>query len=286
LRPHNFCDILPKLPKGNMSLIREERLQPVQHFNMHDDPLTNIETLHLLIWDQGLCIAGYGLDGDILTTKVYTFAKDDVHAIESVFMNEPLVAGPQPVTHVWIAESRSILIPQHLFSEDAAKIWIEKFHFIAPNESIKTTTVKQPNAISIAYPVSNDLITSLKINFPEAKIESFSGMVLQQSVLADSNTVDIAFMNETAALTVYQKGKLISHQITSVEDVNNLIYKIASICQDYKIGQEDLKVSISGFCVSEQTCNELKAFYPKMTIPGSEQFSSFTLLSKLITCAS
>ncbi|KAA5536684.1 DUF3822 family protein [Taibaiella lutea] len=269
-----------------MSLIREERLQPVQHFNMHDDPLTNIETLHLLIWDQGLGIAGYGIDGNVLTTKVYTFAKDNIHAIESIFMNEPLVAGPQPVTHVWIAESRNILIPQHLFSEDAAKIWLEKFHFIAAGESIRTTTVKQPDALSIAYPVSNDLIALLNKNFPEAKIESFSGMVLQQGVLADSNTVDIVFMNETAALTIHQKGKLIAHQITSAEDIHNLVYKIASICQDYKIGQEDLKVSVSGFCVSEETCHELKAFYPKMSVPGSEQFSSFTLLSKLITCAS
>lgn len=268
-----------------MSLIREEKLQPVQHFNMHDDPLTNIETLHLLIWDRGLCIAGYGLNGNVLTTKVYTFPKGDIHAIESVFMNEPLVAGPQPVTHTWIAEARNMLIPQHLFHEDAAKVWLEKFHFIAPDESVKTTTVKQPDAISIAYPVSNDLIALLKKNFPEGKIESLSGMLLQQHVSADSNTADIVFMNETAALTIHQKGKLLSHQIIMVEDVNNLVYKIASICQDYQIAQEDLKVSISGCCIPEAYCNELKAFYPKMTIPGSEQFSSFTLLSKLIICA-
>lgn len=199
-------------------------------------------------------------------------------------MNEPLVAGPQPVTHIWIAESRHMLIPQHLFNEDAAALWLEKFHFIVPNESIQFTTVKQA-AISIAYPVSNDLIALLKKNFPEGKIESLSGMLIQQSAPTDGNTADIVFMNETVALTIHQKGKLISHQIITVEDIHNLIYKIASICQDYNIKQEDLKVSISGFCITEATSNELKAFYPKMTIPGSEQFSSFTLLSKLITCA-
>jgi len=268
-----------------MSLIREERLQPVQHFNMHDDPLTNIETLHVLIWDQGLSIAGYDADCNVLTAKVYTFAKGDSHAVVSIFMNEPLVAGPQPVTHIWIAESRNILIPQHLFHEDAAGLWLEKFHFIAPDEIIRTTTIKQP-ALSIAYPVSNDLIVLLQKNFPEGKIESLSGMLLQQNIAADSNAADIVFMNETAALTIYQKGKLIAHHIVTFEDINNLVYKIASICRDYSIKQEDLKVSISGFCIAESTANELKAFYPKMTIPGSEQFSSFTLLSKLITCAS
>lgn len=268
-----------------MSLIREEKLQPVQHFNMHDDPLTNIETLHLLIWEQGLCIAGYGLNGNVLTTKVYLFPKDDIHAIESIFMNEPLVAGPQPITHIWIAESRNMVIPQHLFNEEAAKIWLNKFHFITPDESIRTTTVKQPEALSIAYPVSNDLVTKLNAYFPEGKIDSISGMILQQSISTDSDTAEILFLNETVALTIRQKGKLISHQIGLMEDINNLIYKIASICQDYKIEQDDLKVSIAGLCVTDDVANVLKSFYPKMTVPGSEQFSSFTLLSKLIACA-
>lgn len=268
-----------------MSLIREEKLQPVQHFDMHDDPLTNIETLHLLIWGQGLSIAGYGSGGTVLTTKVYLFPKDDIHAVESIFINEPLVAGPQPITHIWIAESRNMVIPQHLFNEDAAKTWLNKFHFIAPNESVRTTTVKQPDAVSIAYPVSNDLVAILNKYFPEGKIASVSGMILQQNIPTDSDSAEILFLNETVALTIRRKGKLIAHQIGLMEDVHNLVYKIASICQDCKIEQDDLKVSIAGLCVTDNVANELRSFYPKMVVPGSEQFSSFTLLSKLIACA-
>jgi hypothetical protein len=268
-----------------MSLSKEERLHPVQHFNMHDDPLTNIEHLQLLIWEQGLCIAGYGLNGNVLTTKVYTFHKGDIHAVESIFMNEPLVAGPQPVTHIWIAEQRNMVIPQHLFQQEAGKTWLAKLHFITPAETVRTTTVRQPVPVSIVYPVSNDLALLLKKYFAEGKVETLSGMLLQQDFTADNDTADIVFLNETAALTLRQKGKLISHQIGLAEDINNLVYKIASICQDYKISQEELKVSISGLCITENTTQALKAFYPKMVIPGSEQFLSFTLLSKLISCA-
>lgn len=266
-----------------MSLIREERQQPVQHFNMHDDPLTNIETLHLLIWEQGLCIAGYGLNEHVLTTKVYVFPKGDTHAVESIFMNEPLVAGPQPVTHIWIADERNMLIPHHLFNEDAAAEWLAKFHFVTPTETVHATRLKQP--INIVYPMANDLSALLRKYFREAKVNALSGVLLQQEISTDSDTVDLVFLKETIALTLRQKGKLISHQIVVIEDINNLVYKIASISQDYKIVQEDLKVSVSGFCVDENCWNQLKAFYPKMTVPGSEQFSSFTLLSKLISCA-
>lgn len=267
-----------------MSLIKEEKPQPVQHFNMHDDPLTNIETLHLLIWEQGLCIAGYGLNGDVLTTKVYVFPKGNIHAIESIFINEPLVAGPQPVTHIWIAKNRNMIIPQHLFHEDAAAAWLAKFHHVAPDESIHCTSVKKTTPVSIAYPVPNNLIVLLKKYFVEGKINALSGMLLQQEASTENDTADIVFLNETMALTIRKKGKLISHQIGLTENIHNLIYKIASISQEYKITQEDLMVSISGFCIDENTTNELKAFYPKMVVPGSEQFSSFTLLSKLITC--
>jgi len=266
-----------------MSLIREEKLHPVQHFNMHDDPLTNIETLHLLIWPQGLCIAGYGLSGNILTTKVYTFAAHDIHAIESIFMNEPLVAGPQPVTHIWMAEERNMIIPQHLFNEEAAALWLDKFHHITAHETIHSTTLKQ--AVSIAYPVFNDLNTLLKKYFIEGKLNTLSGVLLQQEISYEHDVLDIVFLNETVAFTIRKKGKLIAHQIEKVTDINNLVYKIASISQDHKIVQDDLKVSVSGFCIKENIVNELKQFYPKMVVPGSEQFSSFTLLSKLISCA-
>lgn len=266
-----------------MSLMRDERQQPVQHFNMHDDPLTNIETLHLLIWEQGLCIAGYGPDESVLTTKVYVFPKGDIHAVESIFMNEPLVAGPQPITRAWIADERNMIVPQHLFNEEAAANWLNKFHFISYNESIQSTTLKQP--ISIAYPLSNDLSALLRKYFPEGKVNALSGVLLQQEISSENDTLELVFLKETIALTLRKKGKLITHQIEAYTDIHNLVYKVASISKDNEIAQEHLKVSVSGLCIDENSLNELKAFYPKMTVPGTAQFSSFTLLSKLITCA-
>jgi hypothetical protein len=266
-----------------MSLMRDERQQPVQHFNMHDDPLTNIETLHLLIWGQGLCIAGYGPDESVLTTKVYVFPKDDMHAVESIFMNEPLVAGPQPVTRIWIADERIMIVPQHLFNEEAAADWLDRFHFVSHNESIQSTTLKQP--ISIVYPISNDLSALLRKYFPDSKVNALSGVLLQQEISSENDTLELIFLKETIALTLRKKGKLISHQIEACTAIHNLVYKIASVSKDHEITQEHLKVAVSGLCIDENSINELRAFYPKMTVPGTAQFSSFTLLSKLIACA-
>jgi hypothetical protein len=269
-----------------MSLLKHEILQPVQHFNMHDDPLTNIETLHLIIWDEGLCVAGYDLQGNVLTAKVYRFSHRNIAAIESIFVNEPLVAGPQPVTHVWIAEERNLIVPQHLYTLEAAVQWIQQFHFIEAGETIHTTTVHQQLQATVAYPLQDKLHTLLQKYFVEGKIDAISGMILCQETFAGQDTADITFLDKKAVLTIRCKGKLITHQITEATNINNLVYKIASICQEYNIKQDELKVNLSGLCITTETITELKSFFPEMAVPGSEQFSSFILLSKLISCVS
>lgn len=269
-----------------MSLLKHEILQPVQHFNMHDDPLTNIETLHLVIWDKGLCVAGYDLQGNVLTSKVYSFSHWNIAAIESVFINEPLVAGPQPVTHIWIAEERSLIVPQHLYTLEAAMQWLLQFHFIEAGETIHATTVRQQLQATIVYPLQDKLHTLLQKYFAEGRIDAISGMILCQETLIGQDTADLTFLDKKAVLTIRSKGKLVSHQVTEATDINNLVYKIASICEEHNIKQDELKVSLSGFCITSETTAELRSFFLKMTVPGSEQFSSFTLLSKLISCVS
>lgn len=269
-----------------MSLLKHEILQPVQHFNMHDDPLTNIETLHLVIWDKGLCVAGYDPKGQVLTTKVYRFSTWDIAAIESVFINEPLVAGPQPVTHIWIAEERNLVIPQHLYTQEAGEEWLRKFQFIENGESIRATAIHQQLDATVVYPLLDKLQMLLQKYFSEGKTDTLSGMILCQELAPGQNTADLIFLDKKAVLTIGSKGKLATHQVVETGDIENLLYTIAAVCHEYHIPQEELKVSLSGLCITEETYTALKACFPKMAIPGSEQFSSFTLLSKLISCVS
>jgi hypothetical protein len=269
-----------------MSLIKHDILQPVRHFNMHDDPLTNIETLHIVLWDKGLCIAGYDQGGNVLTAKVYAYAHWDIAAIESVFINEPLVAGPQPVTHIWLADERTMIIPKHLYEQQAAGAWLRRFHFIEPGEQVRATEAGQGLAAVISYPVAEKLFLLTQKYFTEGKVEALSGIIPGQDTVHGKDSADLIFLGETVLLTVYKQGNLQLHQVTAAAPVNNLVYKIGSICRELGIPQEELQATVSGLCVAEELLTELKCFFPKAVIPGSEQFSSFTLLSKLISCAS
>ncbi|WP_118951199.1 DUF3822 family protein [Taibaiella helva] len=268
-----------------MSLIKQEILQPVRHFNMHDDPLTNIETLHLIVWDKGLCIAGYDANSNVLTAKVYHYAPWNMAAIESIFINEPLVAGPQPVTHIWIADERTIVIPRPLYEKEAAASWLRRFHFIEAGEHVHATPVAQVLAAVVSYPVQEKLAQLVQKYFAEGHIEALSGAILCQEP-TPQDYADLVFLDTVVLLSAGSKDKLLLHQVMEMSDVHNLLYRLALICQEHSLQQEELRVTVSGLCLSDTVLEELRQFFPRITVPGSEQFASFTLLSKLISCAS
>lgn len=265
--------------------MKHEILQPVRHFNMHDDPLTNIETLHLVLWKKGLCIAGFDSNKNVLTTKIYNAVNWDISVMESVFINEPLVAGPQHITHIWVAEERNMIVPVHLFEPSAAKQWLQTLHFVEEGESVIHTQISNAVNAHIAFPLQNKLIDMLYKYFGEGVVGALPAALLCQSQPVTGDSLDITVLDHTYIFSIFQKGKLLAHQVSDHIGFNDFIYKIASICHDNGIAQDQLKVSFSGCCITEQFIAELKSFFPKMSVPGSEQFSSFTFLSKLIACA-
>lgn len=269
-----------------MSFSKQEIPQPVRHFNMHDDPLTNIETLHLLLWNKGVCVAGYDTDGNVLTTKVYLHQPADVNAVEAVFVNEPMVAGPQPVTHIWLADERNMIVPGHLHEAATSESWLRRFHFIEADERVLSTRVREGTAATVVFPAAEKLLQICSKYFTEAKIDALSGMVLCQENNSEKDSLDLVLLDTTAIWTLRRKGALLLHQVSSAKDIHDLVYAIGVACQHHGIDVEELQAILSGLCIREEHSTVLKSFFPKITIPGSEQFSSFTLLSKLISCAS
>jgi hypothetical protein len=190
------------------------------------------------------------------------------------------------LTYIWIAEERNLTIPAHLYNAAAAEEWLRKFHFIETGETVHSTTISQHLQATVVYPLADKLQVLIRKYFAEGKTDAISGMLLCQESPVAQDTADITFLDKKVVLTIRSGSKLLNHQIAETGDINNLVYKIAAICREFGLKQDELRVSLSGLCITEETITELRSFFPKMNVPGSEQFSSFTLLSKLISCAS
>jgi len=265
--------------------MKQEILQPVRHYNLHQDPLNNIETIHLVMWNNGLCIAGFDAEQNLLVAKVYNSTNWNVQVVEAIFVNEPLVAGPQHVTHIWLAEPRQLIVPQHLYEPEAARQWLKELHFVEEGESILDATVFANLNASLVFSVQNKWIDMFYKFFAEAKISALSKTLLCQPVEEKENTIDIVVLDHTALISVYLQGKLLSHQVIDNVDVQNLVYKIASICKDNGIKQNELSATLSGLCVVDNMKEELRAYFPAMMVDDTDENSSLTFLRKMIACA-
>jgi hypothetical protein len=259
---------------------------PVRQFNMHDDPLTNIETIHLIIWTKGLCIAGFDANGELLTAKVYAHDDKGEQTIESVFINEPLVAGPQPVTHIWIADDRNILVPHKLFDANEAASWLKQFYFVEADENVRCSQLNGNIKAGIAFTSKGQTDELLDKYFKESRVGAVSETIISsQELKSATDAADITVLGDTIILSIFQGNQLLLHEVSQGKNIDDVVYTIASACLEYGIVQHKLRVSLSGLCIDADMIRSLSAYFPHMSVPGSEQYLSFTFLRKLIACA-
>lgn len=269
--------------------MKQEFLQPVWNYNTHEDPLTNIHTLHLVLWNKGLCIAGYDIERTVLSIKVFGFEKTwDTEQIEAIFVNEPLVAGPQPVTHIWIADERNFLIPDALFNQEAAAEWLQQFHFVETAESILYSTIQQPIMAQAAFPVNNKLGAIFNKYFQEAEVNAISAAAL---LVAAPGTrkyyADIICINKTLVLTIFEKGVLVNHQVSVYDSLEDILYKIGAVTAEQAPGSEEVDIHLSGYATTiREMGQELLTYFPHALVPGSEADASFLFLNRLLLCVS
>ncbi|PSK91920.1 DUF3822 family protein [Taibaiella chishuiensis] len=269
--------------------MKQEFLQPVWNYNTHTDPLTNIHTLHLVLWDKGLCIAGYDIACTPLSVKVFSFAKAwDTDQVEAIFVNEPLVAGPQPVTHIWIADERNFLVPEALFSTETAALWMQQFHFVESSESVLYSTVAAPLPARVAFPVSNKLGAMFNKYFQEAALNAVTGPALQAPAPnGQSYHADIICLAGTMILSMYHKGTLINHQVCTFDSVEDIVCKIGGATAGAVPKAEDVAVHLSGYAPAISAIgSELQAYFPHAHIPGADADASFLFLNRLLSCVS
>lgn len=270
-------------------MMKQEFLQPVWHYSTHSDPLTNIDNLHLVLWDKGLCITGYDITGTVLSVKVFAFGKPwDTDQVEAIFINEPLVAGPQPVTHIWIADERNFLVPDALFSPEAAPGWLQQFHFVEASESVLYSTVETPVQARVAFPVNNKLGAIFNKYFQEALLNAVTSPALQKTAVKERKFhADVICLAKTVILSMFKDGQLINHQVSSFDAVEDIVYKIGSAVTGPVPKAEDITVQLSGYTPDmPEMAKELQAYFPHAVVPATEAEASFIFLNRLLSCVS
>lgn len=260
-------------------------VSPQWTYSPDAEALTGMSTVQLLIWPQGICISGHGEDGTTMIARAFSFEQRMAGEImNAIFMNEPLLAGPQPINKIWIAESRTLLVPQALYDEAMAPGWLSAVHYIEADEHIQCTET-EGGSIYAVFPVKQNLYMALQQFFPEGRIGTFSNRVVNCERKTDMPfAADVIILGNMAMLSFEQHNNLLAQQFFAYEKIEDIIYRIAEVAAAYRYGMADTAVMLSGVLGDiPGISREISAFYPGTQLCDST--STLNFLTKLSLCA-
>jgi hypothetical protein len=262
-----------------------DNVSPQWAYNTEGDALSEIINVQLLLWSQGLCISGHDAQGNTLIAKAFAYeSRMADHVLNTVFMNEPLLAGPQPIHKIWIATDRNIIIPQHLYQQPLAEAWLPKVHFVETDEIILHQLLTTPNATAV-YPLKQNLQTAFEQFFPEANIHLFIHLNKDCGTNAKDFNAHLVLLGSTAILSIEHQGKLLAQQQFNYSSINDLAYQIGLAAQHHNVAQNEVGVFVSGILTDlTQASNELQTYFAHTQL--CDESEPLTFLTRLSQCVS
>jgi len=268
--------------------INTDEIEPVWRYESEENAITEIISLHLIIWQKGLSICGFSGEGLPLEIKTFLFRKDwDTETIEQIFINDPLFAGPEPFTHVWLAEQRNILIPDHFYDVDYSGEWIRKFHFLENDEIIFTGSMTPFLEARIIFPVREKLKALLTQYMEEAKINALSQVALSEAKPENASLIELINLPKVILLSLQHNGKFNLHQVSAYDNTEDIIYNIALILQEKDLNQDEVNIEFSGIAPFwNNILEEIPAYFNQMEIPADTTAVTLNFFKKLYICVS
>jgi|GEM_PF-818855 len=264
-----------------------DQFEPVWQYEAEENAITTILEMQLLLWQKGMCVAGYNAEGIPQKVKTFFFPKDwDLEFMEHIFVNDPLFAGEEPFTQIWLAEERIILVPEQLYVKDYADEWFRKFHFLDADELLFHDDLNPALDAQIIFPIPENLKELLHQYMKDAQLNALSKIALSLSSETQGNLIKIINLPKVVLLSLQENGKNILHQVCCYENAENIIYKIAVILQEKDLTQDEIKISISGIApFYNNILDELRNFFPIIDPFENTTAASLDFLKKLYLCA-
>lgn len=255
------------------------------YFAKVEDHLSLIKHVRMVIWSKGICLGGYDEHNRALTGKVFLWSDEwNTDRLTQIFENEPMVAGPQPITHIWISTEQQLQVPAPLFDLEKAGSWLQQFHFIEADYSIyENTPVKTKSAPRIVYAAPGNVLYKLDRFFPEARIDILSSALIHSLLQEQEDKLLLSLLNQTVSVTWVQQQQLKYFQLFPYQSCEDILYKLTQITQQLGADLQQLPVSYQGV-VPTEISRELPAYLKGAKIYDQEHLL-FTFLNQLAPCA-
>jgi len=259
-----------------------------------DDSLSGqVSQVIALLLPRGLLVAGFSLDGDLLTLHYTGYNNNrpiwELAFFEQLFAHEPLLANKANVKGVFILPDRQVIIPDELYDKTEAENWLRKIHFIERTDVIQHYAFAEAKAhYLIAVPVN---ITELiRINFNKATILPAS--VYQfRNIPTTGAVAQFLVSAEQIIATLHHNGKLLWHNVFDYNKAEDIAYPLMQVIDENLIPRYQVSVRCNGVSAAGHVViSNLSQYFPGITTGDGYGFTSgwegaISLAIQLFTCA-
>lgn len=263
-----------------------DTLIPYWSYSVEGYKPTDITGEELIIWKNGCCLFVYN-DTDILDAQVFvTDVAWGSSFFEKIFLNQAMGQHNQKIKKVWIADERSLIIPDKLYLGEASKLWLKRLHHIGAADEIFANPIPEIQT-HIVYAYDAGIAALMKKYFNHLEVMSLSRFSLSDLMQFDAsdNVASLILLQNTALLSVTNAGKLLAHQTFEFDTVEHIVYKIALIAEKNDFDPMMINFQVTGIIDAvEEFALDLRTFFTQANIITGDKGPILELLKQIKAC--
>lgn len=264
-----------------------DNLTPYWSYAVEGFNATDVVGEELIIWKNGCCVFLYN-DTDVLEAYVYTTTQSwDEAFFEKIFLHEAMGPHNQKIKKIWVADERSLIIPDKLFLGEESRLWLKRLHHIGPDDDIFDNKIPEINT-HVVYAYDSKIAQLMKRYFNHLQVVSLSRFSLSTivDIHNEGSVANLILLQNEALLSVTNSGKLLAHQTFEFETVENVVYKIALIAEKNDFDPMLIAFNVSGIIENvEEFALDLKAYFKDVHILTGDKGPILQLIKQIIQCA-
>lgn len=251
-----------------------------------ESPDSVVDQVQMLLWAKGIVIAGHDSNGKLISAKAFvTDFYYDWEQVETIMMNEPLLADPQAVQKNRIASSRNMLVPESWKDRNEMDEWFNKLYYVEHDEDLATANHSDWQ-LKVIYPKKKTLKALTHQYFPERSTQfMICPKTWFQDLKGDKHyQVGILIFENTYCLTFVANGQIVHFAVLAEENVPAVLSFIGNYWEE-EANLQNIELLIAGIHPQLSAIQQEFRTYVPQTKAGQD-IAPKEFLETILQCAS
>jgi hypothetical protein len=261
-----------------------------------EDLLSQVHRIVCLVTPNSFISAGFHPSGEVLiiNSSLLDAAQWNAYFIEYEFINDTLLAAPEMIKSIFLAPTKSLLIPNEWYqNEELAKESLQRIFFCEINEQIKVTALEKNNAHCV-------------FSFPQSIAEIFERYTSDLNILplqfihfknsvATEQLLQCTITDDYALATLHHEHQLKWQQCFEYQSAEDIVYQLTAACKKAEIDIHSYPLYVNTTNVEQNiVLKKVKQYLPHIEanksgiadIVSPEWSSTIQLFQQLYSCES